>query len=305
MRPTMPDSLSGLRAANPARVDDRRGGSVVAQATLERILADRGTTATTASPRRGRWPRGLALVLAAMLLGAGASVGATDPFGWWSANPDTAMYGVTPATHVRTPSAQEIGCRPGSAGGVRCGAGGPGRRYMKIDAIRPPAFGSEFSRARFTAAITQQLAAERISAAQAARFRDDLARVPDGLFTKLRLASHFGTYGGGPDANGRQLVPPAGVPEFLVCQDAGPALSCQDLNGDLHAPAGAGVYMAEPTSDWRPAPPRRQNTPLPPGISRFTPAEYRLLIDIARAATGSSSSSAAVGHPVPAPSHGP
>jgi hypothetical protein len=148
------------------------------------------------------------------------------------------------------------------------------------------------------AAIAKALAARTITRREAARFRADLAAVPDDFFRKFDVASRFGTYsGGGETRNGRTLVPPAGVPAFLVCVSARAALSCQDLNGDDSAPVGAGVYMADPAANWRPAPPGRQNPSLPPGI-RFTGAEYRLFIDLIQAATVSSSSSS-TGPPQP------
>jgi hypothetical protein len=283
----MPDSLLRLRAANPARVDEDHGSGPVAQAALERILADPGPSPAPASAQRRRLPRGLTLVLTAMLLGAGAAAAATDPFGWWSPNPGTAKFGINPARRVPTPTAQKIACRRRSSGGFLCEPRGSGQHYMRIDAIQPPQARSLFSRTHFNAAISQQLAAGKITAAVAARFRADVARVPDSFFTELRLASNFVTYGAGQDGTGRELVPPIGIPSLLVCEDAGPALTCQDLNGDQHAPVGAGIYQAQQTAGWRTAPPHRRDFALPPGISSFTTAEYRLLRDLA---TGSGSS---------------
>jgi hypothetical protein len=290
MSPTMPNALSRLRSANPARAQDDRGESTVALAALERILADPGSSGTAVSRQRFRSPRGLVLVLAALVLGVGGALAASDPFGWWSANPDTAQYRINPALHVRTPTAQVIACRPSSSRDFRCVAGGSGRRYMRIDTIQLPGPASVFTRAHFNAAIKQALAAGTMTATQAAKFRSDVAAVPDSFFTKLRLASHFATFSGGGETSRGELVPPPGVPEYLVCETAGAALTCRTLNGNLNAPIGAGVYAAEPSSDWRPAPRRRRDSYQPQGIN-FTPAEYRVLIDIAKDATGSASSS--------------
>jgi hypothetical protein len=288
------DTLARLRAANPASVDEGRGHSPGAQAALRRILDEPAPPSGRRSHdrptrrHRARPPRGLALVLAALLLGGGAAFAAIDPLGWWSANPGEAKYGANPELHVRTPTIPQIGCQTRSAGQLRCGARHSGQRYSLEDAIRGPV---ALTRAKVTAGIAQALAAGTISAAQAARFRADLAAAPDSFFREYEVASRFGTYGGGGEAgNGRTLVPPPGVPEFLVCENAGTALSCQDLNGDNAAPVGAGVYMAEPTADWRPAPPGPQNLSLPPGIN-FTAAEYRLLIDMLQSASVSRSSS--------------
>jgi hypothetical protein len=290
MSPTMPNAFSRLRAANPARPQHDRGESNVALAALERILADPGSSGTSVSGRRVRSPRGLVLVLAALVLGTGGALATTDPFGWWSANPDTAQYRINPALHVRTPSAQVIACRPSSSGDFRCVAGRSGRRYMRIDTIQLPGPASAFTRAHFNAAIRQALAAGTMPATQAAKFRADVAAVPDSFFTELQLASHFATVSGGGESSRGELVPPAGVHEYLVCETAGAELTCGALNGNLNAPIGAGVYAAETTSDWRLAPRRRRDSLLPQGIN-FTPAEYRVLIDIARNATGSTSSS--------------
>ena len=307
-----PDVLARLRAANPAAVQPTRGRGEVAQVTLQRILADPATTSDPgthpAGARRDRWRsrKGLAVVLTTMLIGGGAAFAATDPLGWWSANPGEARYGTNPALHVRTPTIQQISCRPQSAGSFRCTASHSGQRYSLLDAIRPPV---ALTRAKLAAAIEPALAAGKISRAKAARFRIELAAVPDSFFHKYEFASRFGTYGGGVDIrHGRTFVPPPGVPAFLVCQNAGSALSCQDLNGDTAAPIGAGVYAAQPSADWRPATAKRQqNFSLPPGLT-FTPAEYRLLIDMAQDATTSTSSSSGAPAPTranpPAKQHG-
>ena len=75
-------------------------------------------------------PRGLALVLAAVLLGGGAAFAATDPLGWWSASPGEAKYGANPALHVRTPTIRRSAAgrsRPDSSAAWR-GARGSGTR---------------------------------------------------------------------------------------------------------------------------------------------------------------------------------
>jgi hypothetical protein len=277
-----PPTLARLRAANPALVREEDGRGPVAEAALTRILADHESGPEAARPSRRRTRRGLALVLAALVVGAGGAVAATDPFGWRSKNPDTAKFAVNPALRVRTPSAQQITCRP-APGGWRCRPGGAGQVYQRIDAIRGPA--RDLTRARFAAGISHNVADGAVTAAQAAKARADLASVPASFFTELEIASRYQTYGGG---NGR--VPPPGVPEFMVCEDAGRALACQDLNGDPSAPVGAGVYEATQARDWRPAPPQRRDPGLPVGIS-FTRAEYRLLIDLVKTAGSTHSSS--------------
>jgi len=308
MSQVTPDTMDRLRAANPARVSPQQGLDPVAQAGLARIVADSGRGASPLpTPKRRRLSR-LVPVLLVTVLGAGGALAATDPLGWWSPNPGEAKYGANPAVHVRTPSAERIRCRrstsasgfrctaqreqcgPGAAGRFRCAVTGDGLAYTKIDAIRAPV-GSSFSRARLRSFIAAAVAHGTMSATHAAKFRTDLARVPDSFFTEYRLASQYGTYGSeSSNARGQTLVPPPGEPSLLVCESAGPGLSCQDLNGDLTAPIGAGVYSAQVGPGWRVAPPRRQDAGLPPGI-HFTPAEYQILIDMLRYATVTHTSS--------------
>lgn len=303
-----PDTMARLRAANPARVRPEQGVDPVAQAALVRIVADSGRGASPPpTPKRLRSSR-LVPVLLVMVLGAGSALAATDPLGWLSSNPGEAMYGANPALHVRTPSAQQIRCHrstsassfrctaqreqcgPVAAGRFRCAVTGDGLAYTKIDAIRAPA-GSSFSRARFLSFIAAAVADGTMSATHATKFRTDLARVPDSFFTEYQLASRYGTYSSGSsNSRGQTLVPPPGEPSLLVCETASPGLSCQDLNGDLTAPIGAGVYSAQFGPGWRVAPPQRQHAGLPPGI-HFTPAEYQVLIDMLRYATVTHTSS--------------
>lgn len=300
-----PDTMARLRAANPARVHAERGLDPIAQAALARILADSATAAP--EPKRVRSSR-LVPVLLVLVLGAGSALAATDPLGWWSSSPGQAMYGANPATHVATPSAQLIRCHrsttssgfqcttqrercgPDAAGRSRCAMTGGGLAYAKIDAIPAPA-GSSFSRPGLLSFIASAAAHRRMSAMDATKFRADLGRVPNSFFTEFRLATRYGTYGSGSvSSRGQTLVPPPGEPSLLVCETARPGLKCQDLNGDLTAPIGAGVYAAQVGPGWRVAPPGRQRTRLPPGI-HFTPAEYQVLGDMVRFAAATSTSS--------------
>jgi hypothetical protein len=239
----------------------------------------------------------LGVVVAVALVGGGAAVAATNPFGWWSANPDTAKYAVNPSAHVGTPSASAIRCRTRSTAAPVCSPSGAGRLYTRIDTIQSPGPADQFTRASFLTQITRAETAHRISTSQATTFRHDLAQVPDNFFAKLRVGFRYGTYSGGPD-NGR--VPPPGVPEFLVCGQTGSTLTCRNLNGDESAPIGAGIYMAQAGRDWRPAPPRRADASLPAGL-RFTAAEYRVLADMLTGATVTTSTSSSGPSPVPTP----
>lgn len=297
------DAITRLRAANPAAVDPDRAHQPLAQATLQRIL-DSPPPASSPAIRPVR-PRGLALVLAVVVLAAGGALAATDPLGWWSSNPGEAHYRVSTTTRVRTPTAENIRCRRDGTGGFacvavrevcyqvgrrppRCGLAGSGLPYMYIGAIPAPPPDSVFSRSGFERAITKAVTKGTMTAAQAARFRADLARVPNSFFSEFRLASEFGTYSAGDQtANGKTIVPPLGQPSVLVCTDAAHGLDCQNLNGDADAPAGAGVYGALPGPGWRKVPTPRYIGGIPPGV-HFTHADYQVLIDLARFGTTTS-----------------
>jgi hypothetical protein len=289
-----PDTLSRLRAANPVRTHPDLARSDTAQATLQRIVND---DPSALNPRRRSSPprvrgRGLGVILAVVLLGGGAAIAATNPFGWWSANPDTARFAVDPGLHVRTPRAMHIACPSASGTRVLCRPTGSGQRYLELDTVRLMNPADVFTRAHFRRALARAEARHGPSSAHLAILRRDLAAVPDSFFAELRLANDYQTISGGVSRNGR--VPPRGVPLWLVCQDAGAALSCRDLNGDEHAPIGAAIYYAEPAPDWRPAPPQKRDLGLPPGIT-FTPVEYRFLFDLARFGTIGASSAASAG----------
>lgn len=298
-RPT-PDTLSRLRAANPAPVDPDLGHAVAAQAALERIISE--PAPVQSAPRRRSWLRlhrsGLGVTVAVLCVGGGAAFAATNPFGWWSSNPSAARYAVDTHVRVRTPTEQQVSCHAAGSG-FACSPGGSGQQYRFVDRVQLPGRLSMITRAGFVSGIAHSETTHRLTSAQAARLRADVAGVPDSFFTEFRLALRYATVA---TSNGR--VPPPGVPEFLVCQDSGSTLSCQNLNGDSHAPIGAGIYGATPASDWRPNPHKQASYALPPGIS-FTPAEDRLLIDMLRFVTSTSSGSGSArplrAHKVPAP----
>jgi hypothetical protein len=252
-----------------------------------------------------------------MVAFAGGALAATDPFGWWSVNRDEARYGSNPAVHVATPKAQQIRCEPGSDGHFTCTPeryvctglstnhpscrlSGTGQAYDKFDAIHPPA-AANFSRASILAFINRGLGNHTLSASVAAKIRADLARVPDSFFTEFRLASRYGTYSSDSVSHGRELVPPPGIPDILVCQNAQNGLSCRDLNGDLNAPIGAGVYGAIAAKGWRTVPaPKVFGGGLPPGI-HFSNSEIQLMIDLLKGGTGRSSSGGQAAKSIPVP----
>ncbi len=275
MSPNQLETVSRLRAANPVDTEVDLGRKPIAQAALERILSDHPAPA---QPRRRRFrlPRrgGLGVGVALLLAGGGAAIATTNPFGWWSPNPNTARYEIDPGRRVATPTVTTIACADTTSARFDCAAGGRGQRYMQIDSVQLPGQLGLFTRDNVVKAIQVDQRKDQLTKAQAARFLHDLSQVPDSFFPEFRLAMTYGTVAGGDDSR----VPPRGVPEWLVCQDGAAGLACQDLNGDAHAPIGAGIYVAQPSSDWRPAPRQRPDFSLPPGIT-FTGPEYRVLAD--------------------------
>jgi hypothetical protein len=282
-------TISRLASANPARPDDELGRSPEAQATLRQILAEEREPDTAPSARRALpSSRRLVAVLAVLVLGTGTAFAATDPFGWWSANPQTALYQTDLTRHVTTPTATGVNCTPLTGGLFQCAARSAGRPYRLIDHIQA-VHANPFSRSAITASVNQALQAGRITPAIAQRIRTDLSRVSDQYLATLYTPHGYGSYGLAQPDTGRGRVPPAGVPSFLACQMSAGKIICRYLNGD-QAPAGSGIYEASPTADWRPAPPARTQ-PSAPARATPTPAEMQLLSDILRYLTASSSSS--------------
>ena len=150
-------TISRLASANPVRPDVELGRSPEAQATLRRILAeerepDRAPSARRALPSSRR----LLAVLAVLVLGTGTAFAATDPFGWWSANPQTALYQTDLTRHVTTPTATAVNCTPLTGGLFQCAARSAGRPYRLIDHIQA-VHANPFSRSAIIASVNQAL----------------------------------------------------------------------------------------------------------------------------------------------------
>jgi hypothetical protein len=242
------------------------------------------------------------MAIAIALVVVAGALAASDPFGFWrSTNPGAARFGIDSARHVQTPTYPAVGCVAVTSVRFRCAPGSSGRSYTLIDRVPQPPTASQMSRTAILSGVSQAKANGQISPATAHRIEADVAAVPNSFFTGLRTLMSFGTYGWSYDAgpSGRGLVPPAGVPSELVCEQAAAALTCVDFNGDEHAPVGAGVYAAVRSRDWVRAP-----RPEAPGVAgslseRLTeavfgrplrPAEQRILIDLLMTASGSAGS---------------
>ena len=283
MNAPLPPSLSRLADINPAPVDDELGRSPLAQAALERIL--REPVPAPRARRRPRWLTGrLPLIaLAVVSLAGGGAVAATDPFHWWksvkSVNPGTAMYLANPNAHARTATIGQVNCAPAGADYL-CGPRLRGRPYTNEGPITDPNPPSLFTRSSMLSHLNQALANGEISASMARRLTLEIDAAPESFFTELQSISGYGSLSGGTDEGPHARVPPPGVPSYLACQQAGIELRCQDLNGDQAVPVGTAVYSADPTSDWRPAPPQRAEPSVAAFMRSLTPAELRLYRDL-------------------------
>jgi hypothetical protein len=303
MTPQLPPSLARVARANPVHaVDDERGQTADAQTKLAQILADDPSAPKRRAPRRGR--RVLIGAVAALLLAVGAALAATDPFGIFrNPNPGSALYGVDSTRHVKPPTAFLIRCPRTAGNSFACGAGLAGVRYQLLDHVESNGAG-RLNRHTMETAIRQARARGQISAAMATRFDRDLAAVSDGFLAKLQTMFRYGTL-----SAGLTRVPPRGVPALIVCEPAGRALSCQDLNGDANAAVGSGIYEALPAPDWRPAPPQRPDNSWALVVSILghqpTQAELRVFFDMAMTATSSTRATSGQARRAPPPPKSP
>jgi hypothetical protein len=251
----------------------------------------------------------LAIVLvAALLLAVGGAVAATDPFGLFrDPNPGSALFGIDPSRHVKPPTEQSIAC-PHTAGQTfTCGPGLSGQRYSLTDHVWSP--GRPLTRSYMLAALRKEVRQGQLSARGEKRLDADIAAVSDEFLARFNEMMRYGTYSTSLVTTGAGArVPPAGVPSLLVCESAGTALRCRDMNGDDAAVVGSGIYVATPARDWRPAPPQQPSSGWDLEVAILghppTAAELRFETDLLR--YGTSSSSASPPQPrraPPAPAH--
>jgi hypothetical protein len=298
----LPESLERLARANPARPDDELGRSRAAQGTLARILAAEPPAKRRRSRRHGHR---LAIVLvAALLLAVGGAVAATDPFGLFrSPNPGSAFFGIDSSRHVKPPTDQLIACPHATGQAFTCGTGLSGQRYSLTGHVWSP--GPPLTRSSMLAALRKEVRQGQISAQGAKRIQDDTAAVSDQFLARFNEMMHYGTYSTSLTPTGsRARVPPAGVPSLLVCESAGSALRCRDMNGDDSAAIGSGIYVAAPAPDWRPAPPQKPDSSGDLDLALGHPptaAELRFMVDLVRYGTTSGGASPARPHRAPAP----
>ena len=307
MTSQLPSSLLRLAAANPVVADQSGGLAPGAQAALARILAaERESARRIWRPRRRRAVA--VLIAATVLAGCGAALRAADPFGFWrSSSPDAAQYRVNPALHVRTPAASQIGCRLTGTAGLTCQPGNRGIRYLMISdttASGP----RQLTRQIALRALARGRANGTLSAAAERRLRADMLAVSNSFFTAYAELGRFATMtAGSAGTNGKELVPPHGVPILIACAQLHASIQCRNLNGDEHAPVGAGIYAAVRAPNWVS---RQAESPRAAYATServivavlghpFTAVELRLVIDLGRYGTVSRSGGVVRRHSTP------
>lgn len=238
--------------------------------------------------RRGRdWNWRLAAIAIAVLLFAGAAVAATGYtfFDWLrSDEPGTARFSIDPSRTVDWPAPEALVC-PSPGEEFACAEGNSGGRvYEFLSRVESP--GRPVTRTRILGAVEAGERAGRIAPETAARLRREIAAVGDEFFQKLNVLLTIRGVGS-PHVTrpGYVRVPPAGVPQFAICEPDGDGYRCRNLSAALDVPLGAPVYGLRESADWveRPQPSGARD---PQALTEsvfgrpLTPAEERLLVTL-------------------------
>jgi hypothetical protein len=255
-----------------------------------------------ARARRVRWA--LLAAAAAFALVAGGALAAShfDLLPWLGTKDRSqATFAVDPNRRYRGPLPEALICPSAGSGQFACSNATfilpSGRRYYEfLDRIDPQ---PTLTRQTMRREIDRAEKKGELTAEAARRFRNDLDAVGDDFIRALNVLLRFGTMSELVPVEGRpdlQLVPPRGVPEFIVCgESVAGGLRCRDLAGAVGVPVGAPVYDLRPASDWVAVP--RSHSHL--GAERQleavlgrkpTAAEFRVLLDLALPAASSGSS---------------
>lgn len=195
------------------------------------------------------------LVLMLVMVGAGLAATGVGIFGWLSGGErGEARFSVDAGRIYDGPAPETVGCGVGAAGALSCRVGGGGDRvYDLLERVdRPPSL----TRQTVFELLATEEAAAHVSPDRAAEIRVLVLGVPDDFFEKVSTLLALQSIGAsGTTVTGGELVPPAGVPLLVVCEQTGEALSCRDLAGAGAVAVGAPVYRLRETPDWAPAPP--------------------------------------------------
>ena len=252
--------------------------------------------------RRRRIQVGAAVALAAALMtGIGLAASGVDVLALFrSDEPGNAHYQVDRNAVYHGPAPHRLGCSSVTGGTFTCtvGQGGTPRVYTFLTRVaRPRAF--VFSREFLLRAVTRAERRGDLTAAQADRFRRDIAAVRDDFYRAMNRLTTVQNIGVGVGSSERgEIVPPPGVPMLIFCDrvTAGQA-TCHPLAGAAAVPARAPIYELRPSADWVPAPPPPAGTGTPGALFNavlgrpLRPEEIRLLRDLLMAGETRSESS--------------
>jgi hypothetical protein len=253
-----------------------------------------------AARRRRRWVAGLAL--AAVVLPTGAAIAARElnllPF-LQTHDRNTARYSVDQSRVYGGGSPPALDCPAAGPGRFVCtprGLAAGTRAYvLAARVIAQP----ELTRAGMMA----QLATAEdngVSKKEVDRVRGDLARVSDDFIRSLNLIVSIETIAGDQQVSGHpdlELVPPAGVPTWIVCQqESKRAFLCRTLAASANVPVNTPIYELRPSNDWHAIPkPKQQPLELRRLVAAIlgrqpTQDEIHVLLDLVRVASVSGSS---------------
>lgn len=228
----------------------------------------------------------LAIVIAAaifLLAGAALAADRLGLFDWLrSSNPGEARFSIDGTKTVSWPAPDRIACAEPSGAELSCSAGRSGVRvYDSYGRVEPL---PEVTRERVLAGLAQSEEAGIVTQARADQIRGLVDRVADDFFANVEVLFALRSV-----ASPRQVrpgvyrVPPAGVPQFVICRPNGSAFRCGDLAAAADVPVGAPIYGLRESPDWvelRVSPEATDVDALVASIwgRPLTPAEEQLLI---------------------------
>jgi hypothetical protein len=280
------------------------------EADPDEILRGARARAAAGRPAGHRATRTAILVFATAAILAGAALAARqlDLLPWLKTNnPSSALYSVDPHHRFRGPVPSYVRC-PAAGRSATFACTATAGSNPTLGSLPPRVYGLSqriaaeptLTRAFILAAVKRAEAKGWVSRTRAERIRKDALGVGDRFYAFLNLlvtiqgtASSPGIeqdLGHGPV----YLVPPAGVPQWIVCaQRLNAALGCRNLAESVNVPVGAAVYDLAPGTDWRRVARLPRDRGLRSALTRslirhllgrdLMPVELRLLIDLGTA----------------------
>jgi hypothetical protein len=224
---------------------------------LLRRAAAAAPRVAAARARRARWALVAAVAVLALVAGGALAASHFDLLPWLRTNNRSqAAYAIDRTRRYRGPVPEALICPHAGHGEFVCSDATlvrpSGRRYYELqDRIeRLPLL----TRQSILRAVDQAEKNGKLTADAARRLRNDLDAVGDdylravNFLMTIETRTSFVPVEGRPDL---ELVPPRGVPEWIVCGKAvAGGLRCHDLAGALGVPVGAPVYDLRPGPDW-------------------------------------------------------